>query len=144
MIVIVNDERWITEGIIDYLEDKSEKIDIRYTPEFFSTPIEALGFIMNNADEIDIIISDIMMDFGDGNINIETKGGAHFINRIRLEKELTNIPIIINTIFHISYFENELNHNIDNEFIFYTNTNNDPDSSKLYEFIDMLLMRTQN
>ncbi len=133
MIVIVDDEKWIIGGIIDYLEDRAERIDNRYTPKFFNTPVKAIEFIKKNSKKIDIIISDIGMDYGDGDLNKEEKGGTQFINNI---SQQTNIPIIINTIHNRQYFENELTSEIDNNNLYYINRNDDADSNELYKIID--------
>jgi CheY-like chemotaxis protein len=94
MIVFIDDERWVIEGYIDRFNVKKDN-DKRYELKYFKYPKDAWQFLRENRENIDLIILDIALDYGDGNILNEVDGGIQFLNEIKKETEFNRIPILI-------------------------------------------------
>lgn len=94
MIIFIDDEHWVIEGYIDRFNSK-KKEDARYENKHFFYPKEAWPFIRRKFEEIELIILDIALDYGDGNILNEIDGGIQFLKEIRNERVFDKIPILI-------------------------------------------------
>ena len=132
MIVIIDDEKWSIEGYLDVFESKQTKND-RYKYEFFYTPLESKPFINNNIESIDLIILDIMLDYGDNAQNNENEvfenGGIEFLRELREDSSYDKIPIIIYSIVDKGKLESYLEY----KNVFYLNRDCSDD-----EFYDLV------
>jgi len=97
MIIFIDDEKWVIEGYIDRF-DQMKRSDSRYKNKHFFYPKEAWPFLRDNAGTIDLIILDIALDYGDGNILNELDGGIQFLKEIIQDGQCKGIPILIYSI----------------------------------------------
>ncbi len=98
MVVFIDDEKWIIEAYLDELQKKSET-DLNYKPKHFFYPKKAFDFLMMKYQQIKVIIIDIGMDYGDGNIMNNEPGGIQFYKELIKTPNLNKIPVIILTIY---------------------------------------------
>lgn len=112
MIVFIDDEKWVIEGYIDRFNQKKIKND-KYDTRHFFYPKEALPFLKENANKIGLIIMDIALDYGDGNILNELDGGIQFLKEIAIDKQFKETPILIYSIRPKDRIEKDSGLNID-------------------------------
>ena len=137
MIVFIDDEKWLIEGFIDRFNHK-KKHDPRYENKHFFFPLEAWPFLKENLENIDLIILDIALDYGDGNILNEFDGGIQFLNEFTADKNFDKIPILIYSIMSKDKIERDSGLTIDNEkFIDYLNR--DSKDEEFYKRVEKLL-----
>lgn len=139
MIVFIDDEKWCIEGYIDNFNNK-EKNNKRYELKHFFYPIEAWEFLRQNRDKIDLIILDIALDYGDGNILSEEDGGVQFLKEINSEANFNKIPILIYSVVPKEEIEFEAKLIIENEdSIYYLNRNCKED--EFYDLVDRIIKK---
>jgi len=97
MIIFIDDEKWGIEGYLDRFDQKKIK-DSRYENKHYFKPKDAWPFLKANAGKIDLIILDIALDYGDGNILNELDGGIQFLKEIVNDGHYKETPILIYTI----------------------------------------------
>lgn len=97
MIVFIDDEKWVIEGYIDRFNQKKSK-DNRYDSMHFFYPKVAWPFLRENLAKINLIIMDIALDYGDGNILNELDGGIQLLKEIAADVQFKEIPILIYSI----------------------------------------------
>jgi hypothetical protein len=140
MIVIIDDEKWIINPIIDFFNDKARRINERYCIKHFYRAVEAISFINENVYRIDLIIVDVAMDYGDGDVNKEISGGAQLISELKACNLTKDIPIIIYSIHKLDYFKDDLQQNpIDEKSIYYINRDEDANNNLLYPLVDKII-----
>jgi CheY-like chemotaxis protein len=139
MIVFIDDEKWLIECYIDELDNKS-KSEPKYSPIHFYYPKDALIFIKENSVSIDLIIMDMAMDYGDGNLLSEDPGGIQFYKNIKMDPTLMNIPIIIMTVHGEHYVSSLLKtQNINDSLTIYIYRGQSDMSFFLWKSIDQAI-----
>ena len=98
MIIFIDDERWIIDQYLENLSNIAKK-NANYITRHFFFPVDALDYIKEKHNEINVIILDIGMDYGDGNILTKEPGGVQLFREIRNNPSLKKIPVIILTVF---------------------------------------------
>jgi len=88
---MIDDEKAIISGIFDYFESKANN-NPKYEPVHYYDSVEALQFLQENIDKIDLIIIDIAMEYGDGKY-YEEYGGIILLKKISQMR--LKIPVII-------------------------------------------------
>lgn len=139
MIVFIDDEKWIIQGMLDRFEDLSERKNKSYLTKHFFYATKALEYITDNVSEVNLIITDIAMDYGDGDLNKEITGGVQFVNSIKSNPLLKHIPIIILSIHPQNNFSGDLDYPIDDKTIFYVNRNEDANNNWLYPLVEKII-----
>lgn len=114
MIICIDDEKWGIEGYLDRFNQKKTK-DRRYENAHFFKPKDAWPFLKENACKIDLIILDIALDYGDGNIMNELDGGIQFLKEIVKDAQFKETPILIYSIRSRDKIERESGLTIDRE-----------------------------
>lgn len=138
MVVFIDDEKWIIQSYIDELEIKSE-IDSNFQPMHFRFPKEAMEFIQENINLIKVVVIDIGMDYGDGELITREPGGVQLYENIRNNKSTNNIPIIILTVFEKSDLDNRIP--LDDNFLTtYINRNQPDRDESLWKNINNCIM----
>ncbi len=80
IIVIIDDDQSITP-VLELIFQKTE-----YDARIFSNPVEALSFIKNSDEYIDLIITDLLMPEIDG---------ITLVKHVKEESKFSQIPIIM-------------------------------------------------
>lgn len=78
-VVLIEDDLTLNETLVDFLQFK------KYSVESFDNASEALAYLEENQNNVDIIISDIMMEGMDG---------LTLLKKIKTKQHLKNIPFI--------------------------------------------------
>jgi CheY-like chemotaxis protein len=131
MIVFVDDEKWIISAYLDELESKS-KANIKYKPLHFFFATDALKFLKVDPSQINAIVLDIGMDFGDGNLLTNEPGGIQFIRELRNSPKLVNIPVIILSVYDKQQIQKEDIINLDSNPILVYISRDQPDRDLIF------------
>ena len=97
MIIFIDDERWGIGGYLDRFNQRKTK-DRRYENAHFFKPKDAWPFLKANAGNINLIILDIALDYGGGNLLNELDGGIQFLKEIVKDGHYKETPILIYSI----------------------------------------------
>ena len=93
-----------------------------------------------NREKIDLIILDIALDYGDGNILNDLDGGIQFLKEIKEEEGFAKIPLLIHSIVSKDEIEEDSGINIDEEkYIDYLYR--DCEDREFYERVEKMLKK---
>jgi len=100
---MIDDEKAIISGIYDYFESKAA-VNPKYEPVHYYFSVEALQYMQENINNIDLIIIDIAMEYGDGKY-YEEYGGIILLKK--LVEMQTNKKIIILSVVGLDVIEKQ-------------------------------------
>lgn len=138
MILFVDDEKWIMSSLLDNFEYKA-KSDERYNVKHFFFSVDALKFLEENKKDIEIIVLDIGMDFGDDR-NEPIFGGVKLLQKLVEFRKTNNLSIVIFSVVKKELVEEQFGMSLEgiSEFI---SRNDEECNAKLIEKIAELLSK---
>ena len=132
MIVFIDDERWSISGYLDFIDSRT-KHNPKYFCTHFFTPHDAFPFIEENIAKIDLIVLDLMLDYGDYEISYKKSGGLKFLSELRALNRFDDIPVLIYTV--VSRLNIPEIDNYNNVYFL----NRDSSDTEFYNIVDHLL-----
>ena len=139
MVVLIDDEKWIIGAYIDELEVKATR-QYEYKPIHFYFPNQALKFILQNVEKINVIVLDIGLEYGDYNLMPSEPGGIQFYNKIKNDPLLKEIPVIILTVYELHQVAKTIYINpTNNHLLCYINRNQSDRDDIFWKNIDLTI-----
>ena len=103
-LIVEDHPEYKVEFVINYLKDKK----LNFTYEICKSVNSGLRYFVFNKDKIDLIILDLGLPIFDDNSRYDKYAGLDIIDEICIEKNIKNIPIIINSTTNIKLTDKDI------------------------------------